>query len=93
MAKARDLAALLSRRIGTPPAPPSLQSPVTLEACGIRIDISGQRIGADDLSWLRELAASVDFLAAFRSMVEGDLVNPSEQRAALHTALRAHRED
>ncbi len=62
----------------------------TLSACGIRLDISRQRLSAGDLSWLRgTLARERELLPAFLRMVSGERVNPSEGRSALHTSLRS----
>lgn len=58
-------------------------------ACGIRLDISRQRLSADDFKRLLELAESKGLLDAFKRMVQGEVVNASEGRAALHTSLRS----
>ncbi len=86
------LGALLRRRDG-PVAPPLLREAAAaaqpLSACGIALDFSRQRVDADGLNLLRRLAAVRDVIAATRAMAAGELVNVSEQRPALHTALRA----
>jgi glucose-6-phosphate isomerase len=91
MPKAEALAQLVQRRPAVPPGP--LRMTETMEACGVRLDIAGQRVGADDLKALRDFASAVDVSGAFRSMVRGEMVNLSERRAALHTALRALPDD
>ena len=60
----------------------------TYSACGLTVDIGRQRMTADDLAGLFELAKDKGVLAAAKDMREGKLVNVSEGRAALHTALR-----
>jgi glucose-6-phosphate isomerase len=47
-----------------------------------------QRYDRDALAQLLELARGADTAAAMRALVDGDNVNASEGRAALHTALR-----
>lgn len=75
------------------PEPFSSQGRFVLEAAGVRADLSGQRVGPDDLIALRRLAAAADLAGRFRATVRGDEVNVSEKRAALHTALRARAGD
>ena len=58
-------------------------------ACGIRLDISRQRLSGVDLDRLLELAEEKGLKAAYARMVHGEIVNPSEGRAALHTSLRS----
>ena len=85
------LAALLQRR--GPSAVPLLRDALAgtkpLAACGITLDFSRQRLDAAALQLLRRLAAGLDVIGAHRAMVRGDVVNASEQRPALHTALRS----
>lgn len=56
--------------------------------CGLTVDIGRQRMTADDLDGLFELARDKGVLEASAAMRRGEIVNPSEGRAALHTALR-----
>ena len=84
-----QLADLLRRRPAVLPAPLSSSASVALDACGLRLDLSGQRLGVDDLAALQRWAVDADVRAAFAAMVRGEEVNPTEHRAALHTALRA----
>ncbi|MGD1037012.1 MAG: glucose-6-phosphate isomerase [Roseiarcus sp.] len=51
-------------------------------------DYSKQRIDADALDLLIRLARAAEVEAKRDAMFRGDLVNASERRAALHTALR-----
>lgn len=60
----------------------------TFSACGLTIDIGRQRMTKDDLSNLLEVAFEKKVLNANTAMREGQIVNASEGRAALHTALR-----
>ena len=73
-------AALVTRLGGVPDA---------LAACGIRLDISRQRVDRAALDLLRNLAVATDVPGAERAMARGDAVNVSERRPALHTALRS----
>lgn len=84
-----QLADLLRRRPAVLPAPLSSSANVALAACGLRLDLSGQRLGVDDLAALQRSAVDADVRAAFAAMVRAEEVNPTEHRAALHTALRA----
>ncbi len=58
-------------------------------ACGIRLDISRQRLTGEDLRRLTEHCRTRGVEEAHRRMMAGEVVNPSENRAALHTSLRA----
>ena len=51
-------------------------------------DYSKQRVFDDTLSQLFALARAADVEAKRDAMFRGDIVNPTEKRAALHTALR-----
>lgn len=59
-----------------------------MEACGIRLDISRQRIDAQQYRELLALADEKGVLEQNREMQQGSVVNVSEGRAALHTSLR-----
>ncbi len=90
---ALQTADLLRRRPAVLPAPLSSSASVALEACGLRLDLSGQRLGVDDLAALQRWALDADVRAVLAAMVRGEEANPTEHRAAMHTALRAHRGD
>lgn len=60
----------------------------SFSACGLTLDIGRQRMTEDDLQWLFEVAREKGVLEANAAMREGQIVNVSEGRAALHTALR-----
>jgi glucose-6-phosphate isomerase len=51
-------------------------------------DFSRQRLDAGTLPLLVKLAEKRDLAARVQAMFNGDVVNPTENRAALHTALR-----
>jgi glucose-6-phosphate isomerase len=55
---------------------------------GIGLDLSRQRLDREAVRALLAFAGERDFAGAMRALVEGEIVNPSENRAALHTALR-----
>ncbi|MGQ0620012.1 MAG: glucose-6-phosphate isomerase [Panacagrimonas sp.] len=61
------------------------------EACGLTLDYSKQRIDSDVLDSLLELAAERDMSGWIGRLYAGETVNLTEQRAALHMALRAPR--
>ena len=59
-------------------------------ACGLRLDISRQRMTGDDFHRLISYCEERGVIAAHRRMMAGEIVNPSEGRAALHTSLRSN---
>ncbi|TFH43226.1 MAG: hypothetical protein E4H01_12340, partial [Lysobacterales bacterium] len=61
----------------------------SLQACDLFLDYSKNRITADTLALLTELARQAQVESWRDRMYAGDIVNQSEQRAALHVALRA----
>lgn len=87
------LADLVDRRPAVVPPPLASSGGFVLEGAGIRLDLSHQRIGSDDLAALCQFATAAELPIRFRAMVRGEEVNASEHRAALHTALRAHAGD
>jgi glucose-6-phosphate isomerase len=56
------------------------------------VDFSKQRISERTMSLLLDLAAEVQLKDGIRKYFEGDVINQTEKRAVLHTALRAPRE-
>ncbi|MGB3427795.1 MAG: hypothetical protein WBA53_06415, partial [Burkholderiaceae bacterium] len=60
-----------------------------LSACGIEVDGQRLRLTQDALSGLYALALSRRVEDQRNAMFSGEIVNRSEQRAALHVALRA----
>jgi len=65
---------------------------MTLEAAGIYLDYSKNRITAETLRLLLDLADAANLRARIDAMFRGEKINVSEQRAVLHVALRAPRE-
>ncbi len=54
----------------------------------IHIDLSKQRVDADNLAFLQKHAQASGLVGAIRAMFDGQIVNASEQRAVLHGLLR-----
>ncbi len=61
---------------------------LTLEACGLRVDFSKNRITEESLSLLRNLAKEAGVEKYREAMFTGEKINFTEKRAVLHTALR-----
>jgi glucose-6-phosphate isomerase len=61
---------------------------LSAEAAGIRLDYSRQRLTDPTLERLLDLARSRQVEAGIAAMFAGDTINPTENRAALHVALR-----
>ncbi|MFZ9997299.1 MAG: glucose-6-phosphate isomerase [Burkholderiaceae bacterium] len=59
-----------------------------LKAAGLRLDFKYQQIDAAALAGLAELARESELPQWLAGMARGELVNNTEQRAALHMALR-----
>jgi len=64
---------------------------MTLEAAGVYLDYSKNRITDGTVRLLVDLAEQSDLRARIAAMFRGDRINVSEQRAVLHVALRAPR--
>jgi glucose-6-phosphate isomerase len=60
----------------------------TTAACGISLDYSKNRINNAVLEALFELAQQRNVSDKISAMFEGDIINTTENRAVLHTALR-----
>ncbi|TAK79396.1 MAG: glucose-6-phosphate isomerase [Gammaproteobacteria bacterium] len=60
----------------------------SLQASGIFLDYSRNRIQPETLALLRQLAEAVGLTQKIEALFAGDIVNPTENRPALHTALR-----
>ncbi|MCX7063206.1 MAG: glucose-6-phosphate isomerase, partial [Proteobacteria bacterium] len=63
-----------------------------IEAVDVYLDYSKNRITADTIGLLVELAEACGLRRRIEAMFRGDAINVSEQRAALHVALRAPRD-
>ncbi len=60
-----------------------------LEDVGLYLDYSKQRVDADALRLLRELAEACGLPQRIAAMFNGERINTTEHRAVLHVALRA----
>ena len=70
-------------------ADPDRGERLALEACGIYLDYSKHRITDETLRLLVSLAEERGLGRAIEAMFSGEKINVTENRAALHTALRA----
>jgi glucose-6-phosphate isomerase len=70
-------------------ADPGRGERLTVEAAGLYLDYSKNRITDETLRLLVELATAVGLRPRVEAMLRGDAINVSEQRAVLHVALRA----
>lgn len=61
----------------------------SVEAAGVFLDYSKQRVDDTTLDLLSQLAKACDLQGRIEAMFNGEPVNTTEHRAALHTALRA----
>jgi glucose-6-phosphate isomerase len=69
-------------------ADPQRFNQFSLSACGLFLDYSKNLITSETRDLLVKLAAEVDLNGAIKSMFAGEILNASEGRPALHTALR-----
>ena len=67
---------------------PSRAEAFRLEACGIHLDYSKNRLDAGTMGLLRDLAEQAGVAKARDAMFAGGKINFTEGRAVLHTALR-----
>jgi glucose-6-phosphate isomerase len=74
-------------------ADPSRGERLTAEAAGIFLDYSKNRVTGDTLQLLTSLADECGLRAKIDAMFRGDKINITEDRAVLHVALRAPREE
>jgi glucose-6-phosphate isomerase len=70
-------------------AEPQRLQRLALDAAGLYLDLSKQSWSLSSLDAALDLARAAGVEAARERMFTGETVNPSEGRAALHTALRA----
>ena len=61
---------------------------MTVQAEGFTLDYAKQRVTTDIITELCALLNESDFNAKRQAMFDGDIINNTEQRAVLHTALR-----
>src|SRR5690554_3971687 len=59
-----------------------------ISAAGLSLDFSKNRITSDNLTFLASLTEERQLADKNQAMFSGELVNQSEKRPALHTALR-----
>ena len=69
-------------------ADPQRFNQFTLSSCGLFLDYSKNLINAETRNLLVGLANQVDLKGAIKALFDGEIVNASEGRPALHTALR-----
>src|SRR3954466_12398837 len=62
---------------------------MTAEAAGVYLDYSKNRVNAETLKLLIEVAQQAGLRARIDAMFRGDKINVTEHRAVLHVALRA----
>ena len=72
-------------------ADPKRGDKLTAEACGIFLDYSKNRVTEQTLELLVRLAGERGLRERIDAMFRGDKINITENRAVLHTALRAPR--
>ncbi|GAA4941037.1 hypothetical protein GCM10023238_03440 [Streptomyces heliomycini] len=73
-------------------ADPGRGSGYTLRVGDLYVDYSKHLINDETLRLLRELAAATDVSGLRDAMFRGERINTTEDRAVLHTALRAPRD-
>ncbi|WP_055529241.1 glucose-6-phosphate isomerase [Streptomyces graminilatus] len=71
---------------------PGRGSGYTLQVGDLHIDYSKHLVTDETLRLLRELAATTDVFGLRDAMFRGEKINTTEDRAVLHTALRAPRD-
>jgi len=67
---------------------PSRGTRLSLEACGLLLDYSKNRITDETMGLLVSMAEASGLKAAVEAMFSGERINITENRAVLHTALR-----
>ncbi|GGJ54324.1 glucose-6-phosphate isomerase [Streptomyces brasiliensis] len=73
-------------------ADPGRGAGYTLQVGDLHVDYSKHLVTDDTLRLLRELAAATDVFGLRDAMFRGEKINTTEDRAVLHTALRAPRD-
>ncbi|MCG6658668.1 glucose-6-phosphate isomerase [Halomonas campisalis] len=76
------------RHLGELFADPQRGRAFTRQAAGLTLDLSKQRWCAETLTRLLDLACTAEVPEAIGALLAGERVNVSEDRPALHTALR-----
>ena len=67
---------------------PARAQQLQASACGLTLDYSRQRVDAEVMQQLGQLADELQLRERIAAMYRGDVVNVTEQRQVLHTALR-----
>lgn len=62
---------------------------MSLSTCGLFLDYSKNKATSETLALLFALADQSQLTAKIKAMFAGDIINTTEQRAVLHTALRS----
>ena len=62
---------------------------LSIETCAMLMDFSKTHIDSTTLTLFESLAKDIDLEGWKTKLLTGDIVNPTEQRPALHTAMRA----
>ena len=70
-------------------ADPQRGERLNVQAAGLYLDYSKNRIDADTITLLAALARDCGLAPRTAAMFQGERINTTERRAALHTALRA----
>ncbi|MER7840407.1 glucose-6-phosphate isomerase [Streptomyces sp. NPDC096040] len=73
-------------------ADPARGTGYTLQVGDLHVDYSKHLVNDETLRLLRELAAATDVFGLRDAMFRGEKINVTEDRAVLHTALRAPRD-
>ncbi|QXN25963.1 glucose-6-phosphate isomerase [Shewanella putrefaciens] len=68
---------------------PARFSNMSLSTCGLFLDYSKNRATPETLNLLLTLAQETKLDAKIKAMFAGDIINTTEKRAVLHTALRS----
>lgn len=68
---------------------PARFSNMSLSTCGLFLDYSKNRATPETLNLLLTLAQDAKLDAKIKAMFAGDIINTTEKRAVLHTALRS----
>ncbi|MGB8939862.1 MAG: glucose-6-phosphate isomerase [Streptomyces sp.] len=71
---------------------PARGTQYTLQVGDLHVDYSKHLVTDETLTLLRELAAATDVFGLRDAMFRGEKINTTEDRAVLHTALRAPRD-
>src|SRR5690625_7759364 len=77
------------QQLADAPERPGSAATHSLTACGLTLDLSGQRLAPPILDALLELARECDLPGQLRRLFEGATVNACVLRAAHHNRLRA----